>query len=48
MCRAYPCGFRPFETGLVYVSRGIGGVELPFRTFAPPDVLLVELARAAA
>jgi predicted MPP superfamily phosphohydrolase len=27
----------------VYVSRGIGGVEVPFRTFAPPDVLLIDM-----
>jgi predicted MPP superfamily phosphohydrolase len=29
----------------VYVSRGIGTVELPVRTFAPPDILLLELVR---
>ena len=47
MCRAYPSGLARFESGLVYVSRGIGTVELPIRTFSPPDILLLELARPA-
>jgi hypothetical protein len=46
MCSLYPSGFASFESGLVYVSRGVGTVELPMRTFAPPDVLLLELKRA--
>jgi predicted MPP superfamily phosphohydrolase len=45
MCRTFPSGFRPFGSGRVYVSRGIGGVELPIRTFAPPDIMLLELIR---
>ena len=45
MCRAYPSGLARFESGLVYVSRGIGTVELPVRTFSPPDILVLELAR---
>jgi predicted MPP superfamily phosphohydrolase len=31
----------------VFVSRGIGGVSIPFRTFAPPDILIVDLVRPA-
>ena len=27
------------------VSRGLGGIEVPFRAFAPPDVLIVDLQR---
>jgi predicted MPP superfamily phosphohydrolase len=45
MCRQYPSGFGRFKSGPVYVSRGIGGVEVPIRTFAPPDLLLLELVR---
>jgi hypothetical protein len=43
---AVPGSGASFESGLVYVSRGVGTVELPMRTFAPPDVLLLELKRA--
>lgn len=43
MCSEYPSGFAQFGQGLVYVSRGVGTVELPIRSFAPPDVLLLEL-----
>jgi predicted MPP superfamily phosphohydrolase len=45
MCRVLPSGFRSWGHGLVYVSRGIGGVELPIRTFAGPDTMLLELVR---
>lgn len=45
MCSQYPAGFGRFKSGCVYVSRGIGGVEVPIRTFAPPDILLLELIR---
>ena len=45
LCRGYPSGFDRFNAGTVYVSRGVGGVELPVRTFAPPDMLLLELRR---
>lgn len=48
LCRAYPAGWDQFDSGLVYVSRGVGGVEVPIRTFAPPDVLLLELTRPRA
>lgn len=43
LCRQYPGGFARINDADVYVSRGIGGVEVPFRTFAPPDVLLIDL-----
>lgn len=43
MCSEFPSGFAQFGQGLVYVSRGLGTVELPIRSFAPPDVLLLEL-----
>ena len=45
MCRQYPSGLQRFDSGVVYVSRGLGGVELPIRTFARPDVMLVDLVR---
>jgi predicted MPP superfamily phosphohydrolase len=45
MCRKYPSGHGRFGAGAVYVSRGIGAVELPIRTYAAPEVLLVELVR---
>ena len=43
LCRQYPAGFARVKDADVYVSRGIGGVEVPFRIFAPPDVLLVDI-----
>lgn len=33
-----PAGFYEAHGAQVFVSRGLGGIELPFRTFAPPDV----------
>jgi predicted MPP superfamily phosphohydrolase len=48
MCGQYPSGFGRFGPGLVYVSRGVGMVELPVRSFAPPDVMLLELLSADA
>jgi predicted MPP superfamily phosphohydrolase len=45
LCREYPAGFGHFGSGAVYVSRGVGGVELPVRTFATPDVAIVDLIR---
>lgn len=43
LCRQYAGGFARANGADVYVSRGIGGVEVPFRTCAPPDVLLIDL-----
>jgi uncharacterized protein len=45
MCRQYPSGFARSNSGVVYVSRGVGDVEVPIRTFAPPDIMLLELIR---
>jgi uncharacterized protein len=45
MCREYPSGFGRFGDGLVFVSRGVGTVELPVRTFAEPEVLILDLVR---
>jgi predicted MPP superfamily phosphohydrolase len=45
MCGRFPAGFARFGEGVVYVSRGVGAVELPIRTFAPPDILLLDLVR---
>jgi predicted MPP superfamily phosphohydrolase len=45
MCSQYPSGLGQFGPGAVYVSRGVGTVELPMRSFAPPDVMLLELRR---
>lgn len=28
------------------VSRGVGGAELPFRTFAQPDIVVCDVVRA--
>jgi predicted MPP superfamily phosphohydrolase len=36
--KAMPAGFYEAHGAKVFVSRGLGGIELPFRTFAPPDV----------
>ncbi len=36
--------YRPRENpGTLFVSRGIGGIELPVRSFASPDVLVITL-----
>ncbi|MDH4066003.1 MAG: metallophosphoesterase [Acidobacteriota bacterium] len=45
LCRQYSGGFARVNGADVYVSRGIGGTEVPMRTFATPDVLLVDLVR---
>ena len=45
MCSRFPAGFARFADAVVYVSRGVGAVELPIRTFAPPDILVLDLVR---
>lgn len=45
MCRLFPSGFGRHGGREVFVSRGIGGIELPIRTFASPDVLILDLVR---
>ncbi len=41
--REYSSGQHAHDGRAVIVSRGIGGSEVPFRTFAPPDVRVVDL-----
>ncbi|NOU28493.1 MAG: metallophosphoesterase [Polyangiaceae bacterium] len=42
--RMYHAGFYPEALGKrLFVSRGVGGIELPLRTYAPPDVLVLDL-----
>jgi predicted MPP superfamily phosphohydrolase len=45
LCRRLSAGLAQFESKEVFVSRGIGGVELPIRTWAPPDVMVLDLVR---
>ena len=45
LCVRYPSGLGRYDSGVVFVSRGLGTVELPMRTFARPDVVLVDLVR---
>jgi hypothetical protein len=41
--RVFSSGRHEHDGRAVIVSRGVGGSEVPFRTFAPPDVRVVEL-----
>jgi hypothetical protein len=41
--RRYPHGVHELEGTTLFVSRGVGGIEIPFRVFAPPDVGVFEL-----
>jgi predicted MPP superfamily phosphohydrolase len=41
--RRFPAGRYDLEDLMLYVSRGLGAVDFPLRTFAPPDVALVSL-----
>jgi predicted MPP superfamily phosphohydrolase len=36
--RRFPHGVHELEGMTVFVSRGVGGVEIPMRVFAPPDI----------
>jgi uncharacterized protein len=47
LCRLFPGGFATFEAKEVFVSRGVGHIGIPFRTFAEPDVLILDLERPA-
>jgi predicted MPP superfamily phosphohydrolase len=42
--KRYPAGLYRVGDIHLHVSRGVGGVEVPVRTFAPPDVVLFALA----
>jgi predicted MPP superfamily phosphohydrolase len=39
-------GLAQYQSKEVFVSRGIGGVEVPLRAWAPPDVMILDLVRA--
>jgi uncharacterized protein len=41
--RRYPHGLHAFDDLHMFVSRGVGGVEIPFRTWAPPDVAAITI-----
>ncbi|QDU66926.1 metallophosphoesterase [Engelhardtia mirabilis] len=41
--RRYPHGLHRVGETHLYVSRGLGGISIPFRTWAPPDVGIIEL-----
>lgn len=41
--RRFPHGVHAWEGATVFVSRGVGGVEVPMRAFAPPDVGVFDL-----
>lgn len=41
--RRFPHGVHDVDGTRVIVSRGLGGIELPIRTFAPPDVVVLTL-----
>jgi predicted MPP superfamily phosphohydrolase len=41
--RRFPAGRYDLEDLMLYVSRGLGAVDFPLRTFASPDVALVSL-----
>jgi uncharacterized protein len=45
MARRFPSGFARFDAAEVFVSRGVGTVDLPWRLFADPDVLVLDLER---
>ena len=47
LCRRLSAGLTQFESKEVFVSRGIGGVELPIRICAPPDIMILDLVRSA-
>jgi predicted MPP superfamily phosphohydrolase len=44
--RKYCSGFHLHHDRQLFVSRGIGGAEIPMRFFAPPDVLIVDVTGA--
>lgn len=41
--KRYPAGLYETPAATLHVSRGVGGVEVPFRTFAPPEVCVFVL-----
>ena len=47
LSRDYPHGWHQVEDLRLFVSRGLGGVEVPTRAWAPPDVLILDLVPPA-
>jgi len=45
MTRRFHSGFAQFDSAELFVSRGVGTVDLPWRLFADPDVLVLDLER---
>jgi predicted MPP superfamily phosphohydrolase len=43
LSRRFNAGFYPTDSGMVFVSRGIGGVGIPVRVNATPDLLCLDL-----
>jgi uncharacterized protein len=41
--RRFPHGVHELGGTTLVVSRGLGGIEIPFRTYAPPDVIVLTL-----
>lgn len=41
--RQYPYGRHELDGLTLLVSRGLGGIELPIRAYAPPDVIICDL-----
>ncbi len=41
--RRFPHGVHDVDGTTLIVSRGLGGIEIPLRTFAPPDVVVLTL-----
>lgn len=48
MGQDHPHGLHPIGDGWLLVSRGVGTVEIPVRTWAPPDVILLDLVPGSA
>jgi predicted MPP superfamily phosphohydrolase len=46
LCRELHAGFYTRGSGLIFVSRGVGHVEPPFRVWAPSDILVLDLVPA--
>ncbi len=42
--KQHPAGLYPFDELHLYVSRGVGATELPVRTYAPPEIVIVAVA----
>ena len=45
--RTYSHGLHDHGGTALFVSRGIGGIEVPVRTWARPDVVIVDLVEGA-